>query len=242
MDVKEEKILGNDATNHWYYRSKFKALLDILKPIALTDILDVGAGSGVFSKMMIRAGKCERAVCFDPAYPSDRVEFYHGSSIRFVRSIDRVNQSLVLMMDVLEHVDDDVSLVRQYMGSMPPGGKILVTVPAFGFLWSGHDVFLGHRRRYTLFSLESCLQAADLAILRSRFFFGALFPVVFLMRLASRWQSEHGIHGAGARSALRQYPVLINRTLSYIHDCERVFLFPFNRFAGLSIFSLAEKR
>jgi SAM-dependent methyltransferase len=240
MDVKEESILGDDATNHWYYRSKFKALLDILKPIALTDVLDVGAGSGVFSKMMIRAGKCERAVCLDPAYPCDRVELYHGHSIRFVRSIDRVNQSLVLMMDVLEHVEDDVRLVRHYLESMPSGGKVLVTVPAFGFLWSGHDVFLGHRRRYTLFSIESRLQAAGLVILRSRFFFGALFPVVFLMRLASRWQSEHSIHDA--RSALRRYPPLINRTLTYIHDCERVLLFPFNRFAGLSIFCLAEKR
>jgi SAM-dependent methyltransferase len=239
MDVKEERILGEDAPNHWYYRSKFKALLDILKPIALTDVLDVGAGSGVFSKMMIRAGRCECAVCLDPAYPCERVELYHGHSIRFVRSIDRVHQSLVLMMDVLEHVEDDVRLVRHYLKLMPSGGKVLVTVPAFDFLWSGHDVFLGHRRRYTLFSIENCLQAAGLAIIRSRFFFGALFPVVFLMRLASRWQSEHGIHDA--RSALRQYPPLINRTLTYIHDCERILLFPLNRFAGLSIFCLAEK-
>ena len=240
MDVKEEKILGNDATNHWYYRSKFNALLDILKPIPVTDILDVGAGSGIFSKMMIRAGKCEHAICLDPAYPNDKVETYHGRSIRFVRSIDRVNQSLVLMMDVLEHVEDDVSLIRQYMESMPLGGKILITVPAFNFLWSGHDVFLGHRRRYTLLSLKKCLQAADLSILRSRFFFGALFPVVFLMRLAGRWQKEHGIKAS--QSDLRPYPDLVNRTLNYIHFCERVFLFPFNRFAGLSIFCLAEKR
>jgi hypothetical protein len=240
MDVKEEKILGGEATKHWYYKSKFKALLDILKPVALTDILDVGAGSGIFSKMMIRAGKCERAICVDPAYPCDRTELYYGHSIRFVRSIDRVDQSLVLMMDVLEHSEDDVSLVRHYIESMPPGRKVLITVPAFDFLWSGHDVFLGHQRRYSLFSIENCLQTAGLTILRSRFFFGVLFPVVFFMRLASRRQSGHGIHGA--RSALRQYPPPINRALTYIHDCERVILFPFNRLAGLSIFCLAEKR
>ena len=240
MDVKEERILAGEATRHWYYKSKFNALLDILKPFALTDILDVGAGSGVFSKMMIQAGKCEHATCLDPAYPCDRVEQYHGHSIRFVRSIDRVNQSLVLMMDVLEHVDDDVSLVRQYIESMPSGSKVLVTVPAFDFLWSGHDVFLGHRRRYTLFSIENCLQTAGLSILRSRFFFGALFPAVFCMRLVNRWQSKHGT--LDARSALRQYPPPINRALIYIHDCERVLLFPFNRLAGLTIFCLAEKR
>lgn len=240
MDVKEERILGGAAAKHWYYRSKFKALLEILKPVALTDVLDVGAGSGIFSKMMIQAGKCEHAICLDPAYPCDRVEFYHGHSIRFVRTIDRVNQSLVLMMDVLEHVNDDVSLVRQYTETMPSGSKVLVTVPAFGFLWSGHDVFLGHQRRYTLFSIENCLQTAGLSILRSRFFFSALFPVVFFMRLANRWQSKYGI--LETRSALRQYPAPINRALTYIHDCERVLLFPFNRLAGLTIFCLAEKR
>ena len=89
MDVKEERILGGDPTRHWYYKAKFKALLDILKPVAVTDILDVGAGSGVFSKMMIQAGKCEHAICLDPAYPCDSVEQYHGHSIRYVRSIDR---------------------------------------------------------------------------------------------------------------------------------------------------------
>ena len=240
MDVKEERILGGDPTRHWYYKAKFKALLDILKPVAVTDILDVGAGSGVFSKMMIQAGKCEHAVCLDPAYPCDRVEQYHGHSIRYVRSIDRVDQSLVLMMDVLEHVNDDVSLVRHYMETVLPGSKVLVTVPAFGFLWSGHDVFLGHQRRYTLSSIENCLQSAGLSILRSRFFFGALFPVVFFMRLANRWQSKHGI--LDARSALRQYPPPIDRALTCIHDCERILLFPFNRLAGLTIFCLAEKR
>ncbi len=240
MDIKEKKILTGDTAQHWYYKSKFKALLDILKPVAVTDILDVGAGSGVFSKMMIRSGKCKRAICLDPAYPCDKVELYHGHSIQFVRSIDRVNQSLVLMMDVLEHVDDDVSLVRQYTESMPLGSKVLVTVPAFDCLWSGHDIFLGHQRRYTLFSIENCLRKGGLAILQSRFFFGVLFPVVFFMRLANRRQSRHGIQHA--RSALRQYPPPLNRALTCIHDCERVLLFPFNRLAGLSIFCLAEKR
>jgi hypothetical protein len=240
MDVKEESILGNDALNHWYYISKGKALLDILGPVKIFEILDVGAGSGVFSKIMIKAGKCRSAVCLDPAYPGDKVEFYHGCRIRFVRSVDRVNQSLVLMMDVLEHVEDDVNLVRRYSESMPSGGKLLVSVPAFGFLWSGHDIFLGHRRRYTLREIERCLQAAGLKILWSRFFFGALLPVVSLMRMLNRWQTEMGF--CRPVSILKKYPPIINKTLIYIHDFERILLFPVNRAAGLSIFCLSEKQ
>ena len=54
------------------------------------------------------------------------------------------------MMDVLEHVSDDVGLVREYAKRAKPGTRFVVSVPAFMWLWSGHDVFLEHHRRYTL--------------------------------------------------------------------------------------------
>ena len=240
MDLKEAAILGDSLDSHWYYTSKGRALLQMLNGVRGDSVLDVGAGSGVFARQLLDAGVCRRAVCVDTRYPNERVERYNDGEIRFTPKANGVEADIILMMDVLEHVDDDVSLVRQYIESMPSGSKVLVTVPAFDFLWSGHDVFLGHRRRYTLFSIENCLQTAGLSILRSRFFFGALFPAVFCMRLVNRWQSKHGT--LDARSALRLYPPPINRALIYIHDCERVLLFPFNRLAGLTIFCLAEKR
>ena len=52
-----------------------------------------------------------------------------------------------MIADVLEHVDDDLALLRQYAAKLGEGGRIVITVPAFSFLWSGHDVFLEHRRR-----------------------------------------------------------------------------------------------
>ena len=240
MDVKEELILGDKALTHWYYIAKGRALVAMLKSIKVPEIVDVGAGSGVFSKILIEAGICRSAICVDPAYPDEREELYLGRSIHFVRSIDTVTQSLILIMDVLEHLDDDVGLIRQYSEYMPHGGKILVTVPAFGFLWSGHDVFLEHRRRYTLLTIEKRLQMANLKVLRSRYFFGTLFPIVTLVRIVNRWQLESG--SSKAESMLNNYPPIVNKILTYIHDFERLFLFPFNRFAGLSIFCLAEKR
>ena len=240
MDVKEELILGDKALTHWYYIAKGRALVAMLKSIKVPEIVDVGAGSGVFSKILVEAGICRSAICVDPAYPDEREELYLGRSIHFVRSIDAVTQSLILIMDVLEHVDDDVGLIRQYAEYMPCGGKILVTVPAFDFLWSGHDVFLEHRRRYTLLTIEKRLQMANLKVLRSQYFFGTLFPIVTFVRTVIRWQLESG--SSKAESMLKNYPPLLNKILTYIHDFERLFLFPFNRFAGLSIFCLAEKR
>ena len=62
------------------------------------------------------------------------------------------------MMDVLEHVDNDAGLVRHYATKVPSGAHFLVTVPAFRFLWSGHDVFLEHKRRYTLAEIEQTMR------------------------------------------------------------------------------------
>ncbi len=58
------------------------------------------------------------------------------------------------MMDVIEHVEDDVGLVRGYVDKVAGGTRFIVTVPALMWLWSGHDVFLEHYRRYTLTSIE----------------------------------------------------------------------------------------
>lgn len=98
--------------------------------------------------------------CVDLAYPEEYTAAYNGKKIVFVRSVARPEHKLVLIMDVLEHVDDDTGLLRQYTSSIPHGSQVLITVPAFEFLWSGHDVFLEHRRRYTRLRIEEVVSKA----------------------------------------------------------------------------------
>lgn len=240
MDLKEESILGQDITTHWYYVSKGHALCRLISDLRVDGVLDVGAGSGVFSRQLLDAGICQRAVCVDTGYTEERSEAHNGKAILFTRSINSVSEKLILMMDVLEHVDDDVGLLRKYTDRMPPGGLVLITVPAFQFLWSGHDVFLEHRRRYTLKGIESVVKAADLTIVRSRYFFGILFPFVSATRLHDRLLSPSG--QIEPKSFLKKYPKFINTSLTLIHDIERTILFPLNIFAGLTVFCLARRK
>src|SRR4051812_25318096 len=93
--------------------------------------------------------------------------------------------------------------------------RLLVTVPAFQFLWSGHDVFLEHKRRYTLASLHSTIESAGLEIIRSRYFFGVLLPVVGAGRLWGRLRL--GSAGYGPRSDLRLHSRLTNSLLTRIN-------------------------
>ena len=82
---------------------------------------------------------------------------------------------LVLMVDVLEHVDGDVGLLRAYSRNLLADGKVLITVPACPFLWSGHEEFLGHLRRYTRRMLERMVRSTGLEVVRSRYFYGLVF-------------------------------------------------------------------
>ncbi len=239
MDLKEEAILGPAVADHWYYVAKGRALRRFLGDHPVDDVLDVGAGSGVFTRQLVDAGLARRGTCVDPGYPAERVETYNGCSIAFVRKVDAVPQKLILMMDVLEHVNDDVGLLKEYTDRMPGDGRVVVTVPAFQFLWSGHDVFLEHKRRYTLAHAEDVIRRANLRVLKGRYFFGALFPVVAAMRLRDRLRLNAG--EIAAESQLRPYPAVVNRVLAGIHDVELVTLFPVNRLAGLTAFCLAAR-
>jgi len=237
MDVKEEDILGADIATHWYYISKGRAMRSFLGHIEVDEVLDVGAGSGIFSRQLLEAGVSKHATCVDPAYLEEHEESCEGGTLSFVREVLEPHQSLVLMMDVLEHVDDDVGLLRAYSCNLPADGRVLITVPAFRFLWSRHDEFLEHYRRYTRSMVERMVEAAGLEVVRSRYFYGLLFPAVAAMRLY-----ESRCRHVPQKSALRRYSPLANSLLTGVHDIERVLVFPLNIFAGLSVFCLARPK
>jgi hypothetical protein len=183
---------------------------------------------------------CERAICVDTAYGSERTEFHCGKQIVFARSADLITQDLLLMMDVIEHVDDDVAFIRAYTDRMPQSAMLLVTVPAFQFLWSGHDVFLEHKRRYTLASLHRTIDKAGLDVVRSRYFFSILLPAVCAVRLWGRLKLASA--DFKPRSDLRFHAPWVNALLTAIHELERRTLFRFNRLAGLTVFCLARRK
>ena len=93
----------------------------------------------------------------------------------------------VVMADVIEHVDDDRSFVQDALAAMRAGAILVVTVPAFRFLWSRHDVALGHRRRY---GKQGLLTLFEGGVPCHAVFFSSfnatLFPAIAAYRLAQR--------------------------------------------------------
>lgn len=237
MDLKEVNSLSIDIEKHWYYQAKAKALMRLTSHISPSVILDVGAGSAFFSRKLLSQTSAKEAWCVDINYESEHDIIEAGKPIHFRRDIHSINADLVLLMDVIEHVDDDVGLLRQYVEKVPRGTHFLISVPAFQFLWSRHDIFLEHKRRYRLSQLEAVVKSACLDLCQGSYYFGAVFPIAATLRLINNIveRNRHKSH-----SQLRQHSHFVNDALALVSAAE-LRLIRHNRFAGLTAFCLAKK-
>ena len=237
MDLKETEILGDQVDTHWYYRAKAAAMARMLRGTTVGDVLDVGAGSGFFARHLLDHSRAAGATCVDPNYPDEHDEEQHGKPIRFVRDIDHFDGNLVLMMDVLEHVPEDAALLAGYVARVRPGTRFLITVPAMQWMWSGHDVFLEHYRRYSLRQIDRLVAGAGLHRLASSYYFGLVLPLAAGLRLGRRL-----IPFAAEResSDMRRHGVVVNEGLRRLCQLELPIL-GLNRLAGLSVMALSVK-
>ena len=237
MDIKEAGLIKGDIARHWYYRAKLAALRRITRDLDPVSLLDVGAGVGFYARAMLRDTALAQATCVDPGYQADHDETVADKPLLFRRHIDTTDADLVLMMDVLEHVPNDVDMVVDYVARARPGTHFIITVPTFMWLWSGHDVFLEHYRRYSLRQIEHALRAGGLRIERGCYFYGALLPLVAASRTTERLL--HGGHRI-ARSQMRDHGATLNALFWTVCRLELPF-FPANRLAGLTAFVRATK-
>ena len=236
MDLKEEHLLGDGVRSHWYYRAKLAALLRDLRGQVAGEILDIGAGSGFFSRALLADTSATGATCVDLFYAADRDEVVAGKPLRFRREIGLSDASLVLMMDVIEHVEDDRGLVADYVAKVGSGTRFVVTVPAFMWLWSPHDVFLEHYRRYTVPQAQAVLRAAGLTIDRGHYFYGAVLPLVAAVRTIKRLAQGN----APPDSDMKVYGPVVNSLLYGVSRAETA-LMRGNRVAGTTAFVTAVK-
>lgn len=227
MDLKESALV--DAKTHWYYQSKIVAFKRAIKKYSsgIQTIIDIGAGSGFFARSLTDFDHGATAVCVDPNYESESSE--ENGSIVFVREISAPSADLYLFVDVLEHVEDDLKLLKLYTTNAPVGALIMISVPAFLSLWSAHDEFLGHFRRYKLKEVRDLLVRADLQILQCNYIFGLIFPIAWIVRKLKRSSTPS--------SDLSPIPRPLNWLLLRLLKIEHQI--PFNKIAGLSVFAVA---
>ena len=141
---------------------------------------------------------------------------------------------LIALLDVLEHIEDDTGSLKTLATGLAPGGKLLVTVPAYQWLFSKHDELHHHKRRYSKAQLERVLNDAGLSVHTIGYFNTLLFPAAVLQRLATRFGKSEA-----TGDTLPTKPV--NSLLSKIFSAESAVSSRFGLPFGLSLFAVASQ-
>ena len=187
-----DRMAAHDSS-HWWYRARREVLADyIARYAALPEaarILEIGCGTGHNLSMLARFGAVD-AIEIDPAaraIAARRLGSAVGDSpLPDLIGVPRGAYDLVAVLDVVEHIADDVGALKAMASCLRPGGAILITVPAHGWMWSAHDVANHHHRRYSKRSLRAALAEAGLRGQSLGYFNSLLFPAAVAARFAGK--------------------------------------------------------
>jgi SAM-dependent methyltransferase len=162
-------------------------------------VLDVGSGDAYVARSLLARVEA-RVCCWDLHFTDDDL-----ASLARIHGVTPSRQApegtfdAALLLDVIEHVEDDVALVADVAARVRPGGFVLVSVPAWPALFSAHDVALHHHRRYSPAACRDVVARAGLDIVQSGgFFHGLIAPraaAVAIEKVAGRKPARAGVGG-----------------------------------------------
>lgn len=178
---------------HWWYVARRRILADLIARHAAPPeggrILEIGCGTGHNFDMLRAFGRLD-AIEVDGearALASRRLGHAVGDApLPGLAGVPDGAYHLVALLDVLEHIDEDVASLRSISAKLAPGGKVLLTVPANRWMWSAHDVVHHHKRRYSKASLRRTIEAAGLKAELLTHFNSLLFPLAAAARIAGK--------------------------------------------------------
>jgi SAM-dependent methyltransferase len=191
MDRDYELQTHRAEDRHWWYRGRRNVLEKVIARLPLPPsarILDAGCGSGRNMVELARFGTVTGIELSDTsvaiARQRDVGEVIAGSVLDMPFATDSFD--FAVSLDVIEHLEDDLGALRELRRTVAPGGSLLVTVPAYQWLWSGHDEINHHHRRYTRSSLQKVAEEAGWQQARTTYFNSLLLPVAILLRVLER--------------------------------------------------------
>jgi len=186
MDLKE--LPSRSFTRHpWeVVRADFfvRLLRENLHGHALA-ALDLGAGDGYFAECLVQGlPAIAQMTCFDIGYQAAWLQANkQRPRLAFTAQNPDGVHDLIVLLDVLEHVDDSrATLVDAVLSLLKPGGLALISAPAWQALFSSHDILLGHKRRFAPAELRSLVQEARLVVVEHGQLFSSLLAPRALMK------------------------------------------------------------
>lgn len=243
-EVYDHFYLAEDR--HWWFRARRRILAGLLErtlPGSGLKIADVGCGTGGMLSVLSRWGEVTgvdesplaREYCARRGFPGIL------SPKEFQERGDQYD--LVTSFDVVEHIPDDAAFLRGLYERLVPGGRLLITVPAYAFLWSSFDEMNHHQRRYSRGEITARVDEAGFTVERSSHFNTWLFPAVAGVRFVEKWSGRGKGNDMDTNAALGRYFKIgpLNGVLESVFASEDGWLKRGNLPFGSSIFVLARK-
>ena len=241
-----------EEDKHWWFSGRTHSLLNMIDRIVEPDgsrrVLDIGCGAGNMFHHLARYGS---VVGVDNNPRPLAVARERGYDVRQGGAedlpFDDEAFDLVSLLDTVEHCEDDMAVLRECYRVCALGGRLLITVPAFQWLWSQNDVINAHQRRYSASDLEEKLKRLGFRIERLTYNNFALFPMaaglIFLRRGAEREPELASPHfdEEAYQVEMEPAPPVLNALLKAVTWTESQILRWINLPVGTSIICIARK-
>jgi hypothetical protein len=200
---RQQMLVADPRQQTFWHRVRFELTTSLALRHRSAALLDLGAGSGLLGDYVV-----EHAPTLDYRFEElsplldDLLTERFGSTRRSEPTSAIGADTTVAMLDVLEHIDDDLAALVELRGRMAPDTQLIVTVPALQWAFSGWDEALGHHRRYSRRSLRQVLERAGFAVDAVNYLFPELLPLLPIrkIRTAPRDHVDFPQLGRGANA------------------------------------------
>jgi len=235
---KKHVYVGKDLEAMSFAVNYHKWILEEFRPFLGKNFVEVGAGTGSFSEMLIGESP-ENLALIEPSemflfleqnisqIETSVIVNYYNSIFSETADSLKAKPDTIIYVNVLEHIEDDAGELRKVYETLEPGGHCLIFVPAFMSLYGAFDEKVGHFRRYTKKELEEKGKNAGFKIVKSKYFdFAGIFPWYIKYKLLKSDSLE-----SGAVTAYDKFAVPVTKQF------ERFLRFP----AGKNILTILQK-
>ncbi len=247
MEREAQEQFETLSATHWWFRGRRAVFAHLVGAhvghTRLRRALDVGCGSGSFAPVL--RGFCEEVHGVDllppPALPARDGSCTRASAEHLPFADETFD--LVCLFDVLEHVDDDKQALSEAFRVLRPGGLVVASVPAYGWLYANNDRIAGHRRRYVRRSLRLLAARARLRVERLTHVNVALFPLIAPCVLALKGLERLRVLGRDPRhtNLSLAMPRFAHRLLERAFRAELLLSSRFDLPFGHSLFMIARR-
>jgi len=229
-------VMAETEARHWWFSGRRAILATIIGNLDLPQnakILEVCCGTGGNLEMLAEFGEVSALEMDENARSIAAQKTNNRYDIRAGHCPDKIpfaeqRFDLICMFDVLEHIEHDTETLVALKQLLTPNGRLLLTVPAYQWLYGAHDEFLHHKRRYTAAQLYKKIVVTGLQPVKISYFNTILFPLAVMVRLKDK------LFGKPA-TGTSVPPALINKFFMTLFGAERFLLKHFNLPFGVSL-------